>query len=197
MYDLVRMMDGDVGKNALSDADLYATIIKHRFTYTRISGIDYTSHERETVSFIPPDLIIEAYKRDYETMRTVMIYGESPNFEDLIEKLNELTYRVRPTKNPPVVTIPVEMPNYKFYKNFKEWKAQTSRVDLGENFKSIMLHNIVVKPLEVKHLLTLEVLVENENTPARKYEFPLSLMEKGRAKDSETIFFRLNGKIRL
>lgn len=189
LYDLVRMMDVDAGKNALADGELYATIIKHRMTYTKIAGVDYNTHKKETVEFIPPDHIIEAYSSDYETMRTEMIYGNPPSFDELIEKLKELTYRIRPIKNPPAVPIAVEYPNYKFYKNYKGWKSETWRVDLGEKVKAIELYNINIEPVDAKYKLTLEINVETQNAANEKYTFPLSSLEKGRAKDSETIFF--------
>lgn len=96
LYDLERMMDKDAGSNAMANVELYETIIKHRSTYSKLQGIDYNLHKRETISFIPPVHVIEAYNKDYETMRAVMIYGDdAPNFEDLIKRLNVLLERFR------------------------------------------------------------------------------------------------------
>jgi hypothetical protein len=194
LYDLVRMMDGDAGKKALADSKLYATIIKHRIIYTKISGVDYETHQRETVEFIPPDRIIEAYRRDYETMRTEMIYGTPPSFEELIEKLKELTYRVRLTKKPPVVTIPAENPNYKFFKNYKGWKSKTWRVDLQNDFNSIALHYVNLIPLELLDKLILEIKIETEGLADENYKFPLVKLEKSAAKDSEVRLFMIDGQ---
>lgn len=96
LYDLERMMDENAGTKALVNIDLYETIIKHRSTYTKLSGIDYNTHTRETITFIPPDHIIEEYRKDYEIMRTVMIYGDdAPSFDQMIKRLNELHQRFR------------------------------------------------------------------------------------------------------
>ena len=99
LYDLERMMDKEPGTKALADEELYVTIIKHRSAYTKLPGIDYNTHEKETISFIPPSHIIEAYSKDYETMQAVMIYGEAPDFDGLIKRLNELLGRFRKNKS--------------------------------------------------------------------------------------------------
>lgn len=95
LYDLERMMDKEPGMRALADEDLYLTIIKHRANYNNMTGVDYTTHEKNKISFIPPKDLINAYAKDYETMRSVMIYGEASNFDDLIKRLNELPERFR------------------------------------------------------------------------------------------------------
>jgi len=95
LYDLEKMMDKDAGTRALKDKELYTTIIKHRSYYSRLQGIDYSSHDNKTLAFIPPKEILEAYNKDYNTMRSVMIYGEAITFDKLIKRLNELLERVR------------------------------------------------------------------------------------------------------
>jgi predicted nucleotidyltransferase component of viral defense system len=95
LYDLEKMMDHEVGKKALADKELYEIIIKHRATYTRIAEVDYTTHQTQAISFLPPDHIKAAYSQDYEAMKTAMIYGEALSFENLIARLMELHGRFR------------------------------------------------------------------------------------------------------
>lgn len=99
LYDLEKMMDMDPGIQALADDELYTTIIKHRSTYTKLPGVNYNSHKKQTISFIPPDSIIEAYSKDYQTMREIMIYRESISFDELIKRLKILTKRFRTDKS--------------------------------------------------------------------------------------------------
>ena len=96
LYDLEKMMDKEPGKKALADNELYYIIIKHRQTYTRIGSVDYKTHDKATINIIPPESVIGAYKTDYETMRAVMIYGDTLDFEILIKRLEELIERFRP-----------------------------------------------------------------------------------------------------
>jgi len=49
-----------------------------------------------TISIIPDDdKIITAWKKDYNIMRTEMIYGETLSFEDLLIRLEDLQNRFR------------------------------------------------------------------------------------------------------
>lgn len=47
----------------------------------------------QTISFIPPDHIIDALKSDYEDMQSSMIYDESLSFDLLISRITELNKR--------------------------------------------------------------------------------------------------------
>lgn len=95
LYDLERMMDNAAGADALSDDELYSAIIRHRENYARLSWVDYTTLLRDKVSFLPPKEFIESYRKDYEVMKEQMIYGATPAFDELIERLNTLLKRFR------------------------------------------------------------------------------------------------------
>lgn len=86
-------MDTDFAKAALADKILYESIVEHRRKLTKISGIDYSTHNPQTINFTPPDNIIDALKSDYEDMRSSMIYGESLSFDSLISRITELNKR--------------------------------------------------------------------------------------------------------
>jgi hypothetical protein len=73
---------------------LYNTIIEHRKRITPIRGIDYATHAPSKISFIPPLIVIDKWKKDYGDMRS-MIYGETLPFEKLIERMHELLSRLR------------------------------------------------------------------------------------------------------
>ena len=88
LYDLYKLHESSYTEIAIKDKSLYERIIAHRQQFIRQSGIDYDHHGGETISFIPPSHILNAYKNDYEKMNLNMIYGDAPSFEALIEKLN-------------------------------------------------------------------------------------------------------------
>lgn len=93
LYDISRLMDTKFGESALSDNNLYKTIIAHRKVYARISWIDYSKHAPQTLDFIPPDNVMSEWEHDYLAMDESMFYGETESFEDLINKLKELRKR--------------------------------------------------------------------------------------------------------
>lgn len=95
LYDLERMMDQDHAVQALSDDKLYNDIIEHRKHFHALKDVDYLTHHRSTIDFIPPHFIMDAYRKDYRTMREQMIYGDPPEFDQLIERLVNLKDRFR------------------------------------------------------------------------------------------------------
>lgn len=89
------MIDTDSEARALEDVNLYKEIIHHRKSYQRISWMQYETLNYATVSFIPPDSLMELYRDDYQTMREQMIYAETDSFDNLIERLKSLQDKFR------------------------------------------------------------------------------------------------------
>lgn len=95
LYDLYKLHESGYADIAIKDKSLYERIIAHRQQFIRQSGIDYDHHGGDTISFIPPNHILDAYKNDYEKMNLNMIYGDAPSFDTLIEKLNDIQELMR------------------------------------------------------------------------------------------------------
>ena len=55
----------------------------------------YRSYAPSTINFTIPESAMEAWQDDYADMRQFFIYGESLEFEELMEKMRELQERVR------------------------------------------------------------------------------------------------------
>jgi hypothetical protein len=95
IYDLEKLMDTNYAKEALNNKDLYNVIVEHRRTLTSMKEVDYSTHAPETINFVPPASVIDAWKKDYEIMQNYMIYGNSLPFNQLIERIKELNERFR------------------------------------------------------------------------------------------------------
>lgn len=95
LYDIEKLMDTEHGQLALSDPDLYQSIVEHRAQFTPIKGVDYNTHQPDQIDFIPPESVRENWERDYQTMRESMIYGEAKSYETLIDRLKALRERFR------------------------------------------------------------------------------------------------------
>ncbi|MBT1695907.1 nucleotidyl transferase AbiEii/AbiGii toxin family protein [Fulvivirgaceae bacterium PWU4] len=95
LYDLESMMDTDTETRALADHVLYDQLIEHRQFYQRIPWVNYETLGHKTITFIPPSEVEELYKKDYQTMREQMIYGETKPFDHLIERLRNLQQKFR------------------------------------------------------------------------------------------------------
>jgi len=94
LYDLEKIMNTPIAEKALSDKELYDSIVEHRRIFIGLSGFDYSTLAPKTVNIVPPDPIIELWKTDYETMQRTMIYGDSLPFNMLIDKIKQLNERI-------------------------------------------------------------------------------------------------------
>ena len=94
LYDLVRMFDTDIAEKALSDKELYQNIVEHRRIFIGLKGFDYDTLSPQTINIIPPENVIAQWQKDYETMRETMIYGESLQFDKLMDKIKELHKKI-------------------------------------------------------------------------------------------------------
>lgn len=95
LYDLVKLMNTEAGIEVLKDFEFYTTLLEHRKSYVRLGNVDYDTLHYSTLSFIPPDAVIEMFRQDYRAMQAAMIHGDSPDFDTMINELKILTGRFR------------------------------------------------------------------------------------------------------
>ncbi len=98
LYDIEKLCQTEYAKTALQDRELYNTIVKHRMKFTALTGTDYTKHNPATIRFVPPETIIKKWEADYQEMKASMIYGQSLDFNELINRLSELQKRINETQ---------------------------------------------------------------------------------------------------
>jgi predicted nucleotidyltransferase component of viral defense system len=87
MYDVFKIIETEVGRMALKNDSLFRNICQHRSLFTPIKGIDYDSLKLKDIQLVPPEEVLVLFRNDYNQMRENMIYGDSPGFDELIEKL--------------------------------------------------------------------------------------------------------------
>ena len=95
MYDIEKMMNKPFAFEAMNNHVMYNEIVAHRKAFTAWSGLDYTTHIPQTISFVPPVEIEAVLRNDYEQMKYGFIYKDAPSYEHLIERLTELQQRFR------------------------------------------------------------------------------------------------------
>lgn len=94
LYDICQIADTPIAEEALSDKELYLSVIDHRRTFIGLKGFYYDTLLPQTLSIIPPESIRESWKQDYRSMQESMIYEESPTFDQLIDRLTTLNRRI-------------------------------------------------------------------------------------------------------
>lgn len=95
LYDLEKLMDTKYGCEALADCSLYAAIVEHRKAYYALKHVNYDLHNPKTINFMIPKKEMEAWKADYADMQRFFIYGESLEFDTLMQRMKELQKKVR------------------------------------------------------------------------------------------------------
>jgi len=90
IYDLEKMMQAGIDKDALTNIELYQDIVLHRLKMTKMKDVDYKLHQPQTINPLPPDWLLEDYKKDYAVMCEEMIYGDKLSWENLNSRIRTL-----------------------------------------------------------------------------------------------------------
>jgi hypothetical protein len=94
LYDIEKISQTPYFQKALSDKDLYKTIVAHRDKFSHLGGVDYTKHEPQFISIIPPENLLSFWEKDYAEMSESMIYGKKLNFNELIDKIRQVNDKI-------------------------------------------------------------------------------------------------------
>lgn len=94
LYDICQIINTPIADEALNDKDLYLSVMEHRRVFIGLRGFDYSTLLPQTLNIVPPTDIQDLWRQDYRDMQESMIYGDSPSFDQLIEKLKMLNARI-------------------------------------------------------------------------------------------------------
>ncbi len=83
-YDLARLIDAGVGRDAAQDTTLFARVAAHRELYFRQTWVDYTTLAPGTLCLAPAPAREPEWRRDYDAMRGEMLAGDPPTFDDIL-----------------------------------------------------------------------------------------------------------------
>ena len=98
LYDVCQIMSTPIAEEALNDKALYLSVIEHRRVFIGLRGFDYSTLLPQTLNIVPPADIQELWQQDYRAMQESMIYGDSPSFDQLIDKMTVLNARINSIK---------------------------------------------------------------------------------------------------
>jgi hypothetical protein len=86
-YDLVKLYENPLGQNALKRIDLLAAVVKHKMLFFRSGWARYEEAKPGSFRLVPSADRLPQLKADYAEMQEVMIFGDSPSFEAILETL--------------------------------------------------------------------------------------------------------------
>lgn len=62
------MMKAGIDAKALYDEELYRSIVEHRRCFVNLKDFDYDTLYSSTLSILPPDTVIDLWRKDYAQM---------------------------------------------------------------------------------------------------------------------------------
>ena len=96
LYDIVMLSRSPIGLEAMKDLALLETVAKHKAFYYRSNAAKYDEAKVDTLKIVPKGEILEAFRVDYEKMRS-MFAGEVIEFDVIIEELQILENEINST----------------------------------------------------------------------------------------------------
>lgn len=91
LYDLFMMCNQGIDKQVMADEELFKGIIRHRFIYNRVDGVDYNTETPGHFAIILTGDSLRQWELDYRNTIEKMIYGEMrPSFHAIIERIKTL-----------------------------------------------------------------------------------------------------------
>jgi len=96
LYDIVMLSRSPIGVEAMKDLTLLDTVAKHKAFYYRSNAAKYDEAKVDTLKIVPKGEILEAFRIDYEKMRS-MFAGEVVEFDVIIKELQLLENEINNT----------------------------------------------------------------------------------------------------
>jgi hypothetical protein len=92
--DIYQLSKTEFADKAFENPALYETIVNHRYKFTPVGGVDYNLHQPKHINPIPGAALLEAWKKDYATMKEQMIYGDAPSFNQMLASIKEFVSKI-------------------------------------------------------------------------------------------------------
>ena len=96
-YDMFRLSESYVKKQAFMDLDLLERVVVFKDRFYHSSWAQYDKAKPGSMRLVPPDYNLNSLREDYEHMRG-MIFGEKPEFVELIESIRVLENEINNLK---------------------------------------------------------------------------------------------------
>ncbi len=94
LYDVSRIMKTKIAEEALSDDDLYNSVIEHRRKFIGLKGFDYYTLKKATLRIVPEGEIRQDWEGDYKNTVANMVMGDAPSFDEIMTDLEILNKRI-------------------------------------------------------------------------------------------------------
>ncbi|MFV0398869.1 MAG: nucleotidyl transferase AbiEii/AbiGii toxin family protein [Bacteroidales bacterium] len=91
LYDIYMISKTQFFEKAISNKELYASIVSHRERFTKLGGVDYNSHLPPNLNPIPPDDLLPLWKKDFEELLGNMIKEIEISFDEVLNTVKHIS----------------------------------------------------------------------------------------------------------
>lgn len=89
-YDVFRLAQHELGRKAIGDVRLLARVVEHMMLFFPCGWAQYHLAKPGSLKLAPPGHLLEELRDDYKEMAEQMIFGEVPEFDAVLEGLQEI-----------------------------------------------------------------------------------------------------------
>ena len=93
-YDIVMLSRSEVGDRAVKDVDLLITVAREKDVYFRNGFSRYGDAQPGTLRIVPSGDFERALAADYPRMRENMVFGDSPDWDEVLAELGALEAKI-------------------------------------------------------------------------------------------------------
>lgn len=88
-YDLWCLITKGVGERAVVREDIFKRTVEHRRIYFKWSRVDYATLRQGSLSMLPSENHLTAWRQDYNATVENMFFGKIPAFDEVIEVIGD------------------------------------------------------------------------------------------------------------
>jgi len=94
LYDVYLLAQHELGQFAIADMDLLASVVEHKKVFYKRAASKYELAVPGTLQILASKEFAEALRPEYEEMGEIMIFGDAPEFDVVVDSLLELQGRI-------------------------------------------------------------------------------------------------------
>jgi len=94
LYDVYLLAQHELGKQAIADTDLLASVVEHKKVFYKRTASKYELAVPGTLQILSSKEFAEVLRPEYEEMTEIMIFGDAPDFDVVVDSLLKLQDRI-------------------------------------------------------------------------------------------------------
>ena len=94
LYDVYQLANNELGREAILNTDSLASVVEHKKVFYKRTASKYELAVPGTLRILPSKELAEVLRPEYEEMAEIMIFGDAPEFDVVVDALIGLEAQV-------------------------------------------------------------------------------------------------------